>query len=58
MLSGKILSFSQIPLSIADLKQTPGWAIITTETRRMILATEAQDLAFEAIITNNGPGYN
>jgi hypothetical protein len=44
-------------LSIADLKQTPGWAKLIRETRT-VLATEAQELAFEAIIINTGPGYN
>ena len=43
---------------MADLKQTPGWAKIIRETRRTVLATEAQELAFEAKITNTGPGYN
>lgn len=28
------------------------------ETRRMNSATEAQELAFEVLITNNGSGYN
>lgn len=45
-------------MSTADLKQTPGWANIVREARRAALATEAQELAFEAIITNTSPGYN
>lgn len=45
-------------MSTADLKQTPGWANIVRETRRTVSATEAQELAFEAIITNTSPGYN